>query len=947
MSSASNGVDSDLGWKAAPTTIPGPDTTLSIRIKGPRDSSTTQTNIGAERLASTVTFANVVEISGNAASALNDAEESYLTSEKSDAGLASILVNRTAAAPGTGISDMNAAIDKKRAPFSTPPAMRNRKSHRGDGVYDDNGEPLSMSKQSQPRLPLYARSGQKSTHGNNGLQTSFGVTVVTPATLLHPPVTGARRRASSPTPPDRRHQPDMNESLAHQFEDNDEDLEDRDAIQSYSPGLMSGSRSILFFDDEPVKDVEGGFSGWGSVTWIDDLWDEKSFMARLGVGGGEKKSDSEPGHGGHKDEGHAKIGQWTATAIAANDLMGSILYTVGVTTQAAGKFAPISLMLVCISLFVFRRVIQEVGVTVPMNGGSYSAMMLFSNKVIAAIVACCTLLDYIATALVSAASASAYASSEFGSISTFWVTLAILFFFSILTMFGVKESSKVSLAILLLHVATIITVAIAVLVSLFSGLTSGGGVGFGDSVLGRNVASPSRSGSVFTDIFFGYCVGMVGVTGFEASINYVEEQAPGVFPKTLRNMCYLVLFCNPILSILALSILPIPTILANSDVVISVMAAAATTHKNIGEDYVRDAATKTLGWLTTIVAVDAVIVLCGGVLTAFVGVCGLIEVMALDNILPPFLLYRPPRIKAQCRRPDTDDLSLQRFATDASLPTTRAPKLPSSPHFTQSSSKSRPLIPLSFLLLCTLLYVIVGGSTTLLGLVFAMAFLSVLASFVAVSAVEGTPVVLEEKKMVKMDALAGGGLWYAPTIVATFLTFFMGLFVFMYAVHNRVRLVRLAAVLVCGQMRLDASVPCEEERGERREGLGGVRRGGRFRGRVLEKGVFYDGEDPIHDLNSVIHYVLINEPSSRLVIVHCYEREEDIPGSLEANCITLDHVYPNIRLDLVFVKAKFSVDVIGPVAKRIGVHRNMCLASCKWNHLEDLSKLKGVRLILL
>ncbi|KAJ3209137.1 hypothetical protein HDU67_006382 [Dinochytrium kinnereticum] len=217
------------------------------------------------------------------------------------------------------------------------------------------------------------------------------------------------------------------------------------------------------------------------------------------------------------------------------------------------------------------------------------------------------------------------------------------------------------------------------------------------------------------------------------------------------------------------------------------------------------------------------------------------------------------------------------------------------------------------------------------------------------------------------------------------MTFYMGLFIFTYAVHNRVRLVRLAAVLIYGVGGLDETTPPRPPRvssGPHKKrsddtlevgdlGLaltrsstlgsaGAVVESGRRGWGWLEKvkewvhrardhpvAYFTKGDDPIHDLNSVIHYVLMNEPSSRLVIVHCYDNEDDIPSSLEANCITLDHVYPNLRLDLVFVKAKFSVEIVSSIAKRIGVHRNMCMASCKWNHLEDLSTLKGVRLVLL
>jgi hypothetical protein len=37
--------------------------------------------------------------------------------------------------------------------------------------------------------------------------------------------------------------------------------------------------------------------------------------------------------------------------------------------------------------------------------------------------------------------------------------------------------------------------------------------------------------NVVSDIYFGYCSGLLGVTGFETSANYIEEQKDGVFPK--------------------------------------------------------------------------------------------------------------------------------------------------------------------------------------------------------------------------------------------------------------------------------------------------------------------------------------------------------------------------------------------------------------------------------
>jgi hypothetical protein len=51
--------------------------------------------------------------------------------------------------------------------------------------------------------------------------------------------------------------------------------------------------------------------------------------------------------------------------------------------------------------------------------------------------------------------------------------------------------------------------------------------------------------SIPTDIYYGFSLALLGVSGFETSSNYIEEQGPGVFPKTLRNMWYVVSLFNP------------------------------------------------------------------------------------------------------------------------------------------------------------------------------------------------------------------------------------------------------------------------------------------------------------------------------------------------------------------------------------------------------------------
>lgn len=53
------------------------------------------------------------------------------------------------------------------------------------------------------------------------------------------------------------------------------------------------------------------------------------------------------------------------------------------------------------------------------------------------------------------------------------------------------------------------------------------------------------------------------MSGFESSSNYIEEQKPGVFPKTLRNMWAITAMLNPTISVLSLFLLRIDEIEAN------------------------------------------------------------------------------------------------------------------------------------------------------------------------------------------------------------------------------------------------------------------------------------------------------------------------------------------------------------------------------------------------
>ena len=93
-------------------------------------------------------------------------------------------------------------------------------------------------------------------------------------------------------------------------------------------------------------------------------------------------------------------------------------------------------------------------------------------------------------------------------------------------------------------------------------------------------------------LFFGFAASMLGISGFESSANFVEEQAEGVFPKTLRNMWVAVSVLNPTLSLLALALVPIPDVAPNEEALLAHMGSIAA-----GE------------WLAWLISVDAILVL--------------------------------------------------------------------------------------------------------------------------------------------------------------------------------------------------------------------------------------------------------------------------------------------------------------------------------------------------
>jgi amino acid transporter len=238
-----------------------------------------------------------------------------------------------------------------------------------------------------------------------------------------------------------------------------------------------------------------------------------------------------------------------------------------------------------------------------------------TSKQLASLAACLTLLSYMATAVISGLEAMHYLKHLWHGLPAIPATVLLLAFFMGLTIIGIGESALVAIGIFTLHLSSLSLLLLLGVSHLFWGSGS-------LMTLWANMQMPLPQGrGLLTALFFGFAISMLGISGFESSSNFVEEQAQGVFPKTLRNMWVAVSIFNPLMALLALSLVPLDGVVNHKETLLSHMGAVAGG-----------------SWLSGLISIDAVFVLSGAVLTSFIGVTGLVRRMTLDRCLPQFLL---------------------------------------------------------------------------------------------------------------------------------------------------------------------------------------------------------------------------------------------------------------------------------------------------------------------
>jgi amino acid transporter len=575
-----------------------------------------------------------------------------------------------------------------------------------------------------------------------------------------------------------------------------------------------------------------------------------------------------------KERKEERLNAWLATAICGNDITSSCLYVSSIAIVYAGALAPVALLLSAGVLYLYKKIYTEVVEALPLDGGVYNALLNCTRKFDASIAATLTMLSYLATAVISAKTAAEYMKDLLPFLPPMEVTALIIVAFAGLTILGISDSARVALVIFLLHLATLGLFLLWALASASS---------FSEN-LWNNWQMFGAHSNWAKSLFFGFSAAMLGVSGFESSANYVEQQKPGVFRLTLRNMWVAVTILNPILALLALGLLPIQEITAHQEDLISILGLM------VGGKF-----------LHTLIVVDAFLVLSGAVLTSYVGFGGLMHRMTLDQCFPQFLLKK-------------------------------------------TRQNSYPFIILSFMTLClSILYLTQGQLLSLAG-VYTISFLGVM-TFFAIGNILLRVNRSELKRTYSAGwfAVIFGALATSAGIVGNLLIDirFLGYFAIYFIpaatggilMYFRIPLLKTALVLIdrllgnISLWRLGVHEKIEE--------ITNVRV------------VVFVGWGTLPRMVKAFDYINRNEDCQNILVFRFFTEEnpeDDL--RLYRNLGIIRELYPHMTIEYMARKAPFSPETVDTLSRELEVPKNMMFMG-SLTHTQDFSlqDLGGVRVI--
>ncbi len=571
---------------------------------------------------------------------------------------------------------------------------------------------------------------------------------------------------------------------------------------------------------------------------------------------------------------HKRLNQWLATGICGNDITSSCLYVSAIAAVYAGALAPLVLLLVIGVLYLYKKVYTEVVEALPLNGGTYNCLLNSTSKFAAAMAACMTILSYVATAVISAKTGVEYLHTLVPLISVRTGTIIVLGCFAALAIAGITESAVVALTIFIFHMSVL---AIFCLIG-FSKVP-------GDfSIFKANLAQIPTGSNLMTALFLGFSAALLGISGFESSANFVEEQDVGVFRKTLRNMLVAVAVINPLTSVLALMMLPLAKIVVAKDYLLSEMAGM------MGGQIFK-----------TILVIDAAAVLAGAVLTSFVGVTGLVQRMVLDQCLPQFLLKQNRR--GTCHR-----------------------------------------IIIAFFFLCSSIMLVTKGNLLALAGVYTISFLAVMTLF----GLGNVLLKVRRSELKRTYRAGWATIIVAVTatsigIVGNIIIDYKNLFYFMHyfiptallvvLMYLRIPILRtqlqllnnlITRILILRTKVVDMITSITNQ-----------------------QVVLFTRGGELRRLHSAFDYIRTNESSRSIIVFHLYPGPElDQSPQIKESLKVLEKIFPEFQISFHSRQGTFGPAIIQQVSKQFGVAtNNIFIGAPEQKHSFSIQDLGGVRVI--
>ncbi|KXN87169.1 hypothetical protein AN958_09133, partial [Leucoagaricus sp. SymC.cos] len=619
-------------------------------------------------------------------------------------------------------------------------------------------------------------------------------------------------------------------------------------VRKPSPGVLKSTDLPSKFTYLP-DDFE--FSGWGSTSRV-TLSEEDSEAAnsRLEVLERDKI-----------------LGQFTAGALAGNVVFGSIFYAFPPVVAVGGVYSPISLLVATLLHCVWIPIMEELASALPLSGGPYTYLLNVSSKSLALISASLLFLDFASTSVISAATASAYLSSEVELPFPVWVGAAIVVLvFTCISLAGIRQKARVAFAVFVFH---IVTMCVLILTAVFHW----GRIGNGQlkenwaEGLARGGQSPAQT---LKQIFYGYCLGMLGSAGLECAPPYIARIKDNQYPKVLRSVHSPTIVLNSVVMLLVLAIVPLDVTLAGANV-LSVLSLRAGGQ-----------------WLYIWIVVDAVLVLCGGTLTGTLAACELFGRLAADRVIPPMFLRQ--------------------------LPVTGAPF---------------PSI-FTFATFCGLLYASSGGNLDVVSQMFSLVWLAVMGLFplsllllrfnrahLKRNLRTGLPIIAVA--FVIICVAVAGNIIVSPRAFGYFAAYFIGIALIFFLVQNRLRVLRLLYWFY------DQYPALHRWKRTRHWGVSLVNAIQRSKNQPI---CILVNTDEINQLLRMVSYVRKNEETSCLKIVHLLDEEKEAPSELEANIQILDEAFPELTIDLLLVPGLFEPKAVAALSHNLNVPTSLMFMGC-------------------